>query len=158
MILQHLRTWSKHALYVSIILRVLRTFVRYVHLLKSYHVLYTLHLDMDTHIEWSWTLKLLNSSPGVGPHCSPSLESSTFDNTETTIKWWICSSGHSCSRWSGGGQAMYYINIMCKQAAPCNSILGLHFNIHSPKYTFELKGSSVIWMLVAPAGMVNPSW
>ena len=31
-------------------------------------------------------------------------------------------------------------------------------SIHSPKNTIGLTGSSVIRILVAPAGMVNPSW
>ena len=38
--------------------------------------------------------------------------------------------------------------------------VGVHFNmyIHSPKCTLGLTGTSVIKMLVAPAGMMNPSW
>ena len=70
---QHLCTWSKRALNIYII-NVYTQNLHTLHLLESSHVLYTLHLDMNTCNEWSWTLKLLNSSPGVGPHCSPSLE------------------------------------------------------------------------------------
>ena len=83
MILQHLRTWNKHALYVYMYKITCTENLCTLH--RSSHALYTLHLDMDTRTEWSWTFKPLNSSPGVSPHCSPSLECSTCAHTVTTI-------------------------------------------------------------------------
>ena len=57
-----------------------------------------LHLDMHTCAEWPRTLKPLKiSSPGVSPLSSPSLECSMCVNTQATIQWWNCSSGHSCA-------------------------------------------------------------
>ena len=135
-----------------------------------------LHLDMYTSVKWSWTLKPLSISwsCGVGPHRTPSQECSTCNYCESSIQWGNCSSDDSYSKARRKNiiiNPTYYSVCVHRQACMMLQI-GRVFplvtlfvypllalgSIHSPKNTIGLTGSSVIRILVAPAGMVNPSW